>query len=315
MTFNNLNWLSLTIGVVIIWISIFYWIKFKKSKLSFTKISYKNKIFLLLSLFFAFIGILQPKWFTQNQQVTHKWVDVLFVLDVSKSMNTIDYGNKTTRLELAKQAIKKFITKHPNNKYWLIIFTKQATVSIPFTSDINTFLTLLDWVNYKNLTNQWTDFNNALQQAIKMLNSDPNKWKVLVLISDGWDEGDYTSTNYSNLNFKSIIVWVWNKIGWKIFLWYDDFQEPIFQMYHWRPVITRLNDKNLKLLAKDLQWKYFHLEGENDLEKLNSILENIAKQTYQQQIHTKKDLTRYALIISLIFLLIYIFSLKRWKNY
>jgi len=320
MSFENINLITWTIFTFMLIISVYLvYVRFKiikknlpqiKNVFPYYKFNYLKLILLFISFLIAAISIFQPKWFPSKKEIKNQWIDIMFVLDVSKSMNTIDVKNKTypiTRLQLAKQAIKQFITNHPNNRYWLVIFAWDAITTIPLTSDVDTFLTLLAGVNYKNLTKQWTNFNSAIQHAIDSLKLDKNKWKVLVLISDWWDPEDYQWLHI-NLpkDLKTIVIWIWSKQGWRIYLGNDVFWDPIWQTYNGQYVITRLNETNLKKLANDLNWVYIHLQKVSDIKKLNSYLQNIAKQAYKSSIIQKQDLTRYFLIASFIFFLFYI---------
>ncbi len=313
MTFEP-NFLAIITFIVIAIISIYLFTKYKKIKITHIKYHKKNIlgiIFLILSTLAAWISILNFKIPKKTNQ-TIKWTNIIFLLDVSKSMNTIDvrYNNQiTTRLNLAKQAIKNFIQNNLNNKYWLVIFTKQASTIIPPTTDKETFLTLLNWVDYKNLTKQGTDFSVWLKQAINTIKLSQVKNWVIILISDWWDsKEDLWDLNF-NLpkNIKLVVIWVWTKHGWRIYLWNDDFWDPIFQTYNWHYVITKLNEDNLKYIANKFNWKYFNLVNPS---QINQIKSYINKQANYIKNHSSNyfPLTRYILIISFIFFVAYLIT-------
>jgi Ca-activated chloride channel family protein len=268
-------------------------------------------IFLLfsvsISIFMFMIAYFENNKNNNENKIPSK-TNIMFVLDVSKSMNTIDvkYNRKiTTRLNLAKQAIKNYVLKHPNYKYWLVIFAWQAQTILPLTNDKNIFLDFLEWVDYRNLTKQWTNFSQAIKFAIDRFK--PYKWnKYLVIISDWWDPWDYKWIDLSfPKDIQAFVFGIWSKIWWKIFLWTDDFWEPIFQRYRWNYVITKLNESNLKKLANDINWKYFYLDSPG---KLN-ILEKYIKDDALKNLKIKSEnniftIYNIAAIVSLIMFLI-----------
>jgi hypothetical protein len=154
MHFENLN---ITLVSVAILIMILLVIKFGQTKISFLKNNKANLVFLFISLLLLTIALMKPygSYKIINQKI--KTSNILFLLDVSKSMNTLDIREKnliTTRLNLAKAAIEKIITTFPRYNYSLIIFAKEAITVMPFTNDLNIFLSFLKNVNYKNLTQQ-----------------------------------------------------------------------------------------------------------------------------------------------------------------
>lgn len=319
MTAQNINIITILIFLIVSWALIFLtWKTYKYKKENYKKLDriYPNyrigtykMIALIASFIIALFSIFQIKWKEIDKKIETKWVDIMFTLDVSKSMNTadVDYGRyKTTRLNVAKKAIEDYVVKHPNNRYWLVIFAGEAQSIIPLTSDKNVFLTLLAGVDYKNLTQQGTNFNDALAQTFARF-KDKNKWKVMVFISDGWDEWDYKWIDVQIPKWlKSIVIWVWTTKWWKIILWQNAFWEYKYQTYNWHYVITKLNEKNLQKLANDLWWKYIQLDNIDKINQIDNYIKNLSKQAIISSAKERQDLTRYLLIISFILFLVYL---------
>lgn len=313
MNFTNINMVSILIfGLLCLWAM--YWFyknyKIKKGKKLLSKSWILANIFLLLSFIILLFTIFQPKWQEIKKDIKAKWVDVMFVLDVSKSMNSVDirqWNYATTRLDIAKKAIENYVVKHPNNKYWLVIFAGDATSTIPLTTDKDVFLTLLKWVDYRNLTKQWTNFNKALQLAIDRFKKS-KWWKVLVFLSDGWDDGDYQGLNFDfPKDIKTFVIGVWTLRWWNIYLWQNDFWEPIYQRYNWQYVVTHLNENNLKKLANDINAKYIRLENTNQLAQIDGYIKNLEKQSIKlKQATEREDLSRYFVILAFVMFVLYL---------
>lgn len=301
--------------LIVIWINIYLaWRKkhFLSEILKIKDFSYTKFLlgifFLVLSLIFAYLA-----YFPKENSKFSTNTNVVFVLDVSKSMNSIDINlnwNITTRLNLAKKAIEEYVKNHPNFRYWLVIFAKQAQPVLPLTDDINVFLNILSSVDWKNIADQWTNFNNALKVAIERFKN--YKWKnYLVFISDWWDKWDFKWLDFKfPSNIKSYVFWVGTKTWWKIFLGFNDFYEPIFQKYKWKYVITYLNEENLKALAKAINAKYYHLKSIYDLEKIKIKEEKTIKKEEKLSIN-------WYIFLSFVFLLLgsfLNFKIKKWEN-
>jgi hypothetical protein len=61
-------------------------------------------------------------------------------------MKALDYQNSNksySSLDIAKSIIKDYVLKYPKNRYSLTIFSGDFTEVIPFTNDLNLFLTFL----------------------------------------------------------------------------------------------------------------------------------------------------------------------------
>ena len=329
MQFTNINIFSLLIFIIILWIIVFfaynkYYLQTafnKKYKLLSSSSNFYTKyIFLIISLFILLFSLFGIKYLDNTQQVQNKWIDIMFVLDVSKSMNVADVSDwyyNYTRLDVAKKSIANYIVKNEHNRYWLVIFAWDAISTIPLTTDLELFLTMLSWVDYRNLVVQGSDFKKALDLWVDRFVSD-DKSKALVFISDWWDIWDNININ-SNIskNIAYFVVWVWTEKWWKIIKWRDSFDRIFYQKYKWQYVISKLNINNLKEISSKLNSSLFKLEETSDLENINSKLKKLEKKAIIKQIWENlnsysRNLTIFSLIFFIIFLWNYIF--EKTKN-
>ncbi len=141
------------ISIIIWWLSVIFiktnLIK-KKYKLLFKKWSTIKYIFLALSFIILSLWIFDIKWWEKTTKTESKWIDIVFVLDVSKSMNALDFHDNNylySRLTATKSMISNFVSNHPNDRVGLIIFAGDAHSISPLTLDHDTFLTFLDSVD------------------------------------------------------------------------------------------------------------------------------------------------------------------------
>ncbi len=336
MTLTNLNIYTILIFLFWIGIIIYLFYKFYNEKTKIYKeydflaknVSFLKCFLLIWSFLLVLFGIFHLKWWEKTIKTKVSGVDIMFTLDVSKSMDTIDvkyWNNLTTRLNLAKKAIADYVIKHPWNRYWLVIFAGNAIWSIPLTTDSDVFLTMLDGVNYKNLTKQWSDFQQAISTTVNRFLGNKKRWKVIVFISDGWDPWDFHWISSEILqkikkeNIKTFVVWIGSKKWGKILLWKDNFGDYNFQTYDGHYVITKLNTENLKKIASDINAKYIELDNINSIDKITKYIEKLDKKALETKTSKQmNDYTRYLVMISFILFLWYIlvdlFNLDFNKN-
>ena len=136
----------------------------------------------LILLIFAASG---PQIGTRVAPVERKGIDLVFALDVSESMNAQDV--KPSRLEKAKFEISQMINQLKGDRVGLIVFAGSSHLYLPLTSDYEAAQLFLDAIDTKMIPTQGTDLSTALRTAISAFNEESEKYKVMVLVTDGED--------------------------------------------------------------------------------------------------------------------------------
>lgn len=333
MEFTNFDIFRLIIFVIIFLFIVFiFYIKIINQKIfnnnfklmSSNKYFYIKYIFLALSFFSIFITIFWIKWQGSETNNENKWIDIVFVLDVSKSMNVADIKDNNsayTRLDVIKDSISKYITLNTENRYSLVIFAWDAISTMPLTFDHDIFLSFLQTVDYRNLITQWSDFKKAFELWIDRFEEWNDRSKALVFISDWWDKEDsLTKNDIYNItrekdNISYFVVWVWTEAWWKIIKGRDVFWNISYQTHNNQYVISKINTLNLLNISKYLDWEYFQIGNVDDLLKLNSYIKNLEKKALIINWNSSKnDMWRLFSIIwfffFVLFLILYFFEDK-----
>lgn len=327
MEFTNFNIFKLIIFLIILLFILFIFynniINQKLFNNTFKLLSTNNffyikYIFLLLSFFSIFINIFWIKWEGREYNNENKWIDIVFVLDVSKSMNVADIkGNNSvyTRLDVIKDSISKYITLNTENRYSLVIFAWDAISIMPLTFDHDIFLSFLQTVDYRNLINQWSNFWKALTLWIDRFEKWNDRSKALVFISDWWDKEDSLSKNdilnitKGKEDISYFVVWVWTETWWKIIKWIDVFWNISYQTYNNQYVISKINSSNLLNISKNLGWEYFQVSDVDDLLKLNSYIKNLEKKALIINWNSSKnDMWRFFTFLWAFFFVLFLFA-------
>ncbi len=139
----------------------------------------------LLAFLVIIIAAANPQKPGAMENVQRKGVDVMLVLDVSKSMLARDV--KPSRLDKAKQLLLLLTEKLNNDRIGLILFAGRPYLQMPLTSDHGAARMYIQQASPDAVPTQGTVFSEALRMANSAFNSKERKYKTIVLISDGED--------------------------------------------------------------------------------------------------------------------------------
>ena len=145
---------------------------------------WKNQL-TIIGLLFLIFSAAGPQIGTRVAPIERKGVDLVFAVDVSESMNAQDI--KPSRLEKAKFEISQIITQLKGDRIGIIVFAGSSHLYLPLTSDYEASQLFLDALDTKMIPNQGTDLSAALKTAMNVFNNEDDKFKVMVLVTDGED--------------------------------------------------------------------------------------------------------------------------------
>ncbi len=185
-------------------------------------------------------------------------IDVMFVLDVSKSMLSQDV--KPTRLDKAKQCINLLTDQLGDNRVGLVIFAGQAFLQMPLTSDVAASKLYLSNATTDAIPLQGTVISNALQLAGSSLDTKEKKFKAVVLISDGEDHDPKTRSVLQQLYDDGVVIYtvgIGTAAGAPIIEAGNVYKTDI----NGQTVISKLNEEELNLIADKTGGRYYHLDN------------------------------------------------------
>lgn len=198
---NMLIWLWVVVGLILFLL----WANKRRAKIlqSFTqehllkdiafhfepkKARVKN-ILLVGIVLLAVLALLRPQWGFQWQEIKRQGIDILVVIDTSKSMLTQDV--KPNRLERTKFAVLDLIKKLRGDRIGLIAFSGEPFLICPLTVDYGGFQISLDDLSIETIPRGGTNVEKAIREAIKDYGDVSSKYKAIIIITDGDDlEGD-----------------------------------------------------------------------------------------------------------------------------
>lgn len=136
-------------------------------------------------------AIIGPKWGIDYDKREALGVDVMVVLDVSRSMLAGDL--KPNRLQAAKRRIDRLIASR-RNRIGLMAFAGQAALKCPLTLDYGFARDILGTIDPSSAPRAGTNIGKALEKAADhFTDQERNDSKAIVLITDGEDHEGFAS--------------------------------------------------------------------------------------------------------------------------
>jgi len=151
-----------------------------------------RRAFLLLAALACVVAALaRPLGGETKQPFTRSGRDVVFVVDVSRSMLAEDLA--PTRLDRAKQIVSDGLSAMRGDRVAIIAFAGTAVVKCPLTTDTSFARLVLDELDTDSVARGGSYVGDALRRAIDSLfpEEDDGRIRDVVLISDGEDHGSF----------------------------------------------------------------------------------------------------------------------------
>ena len=133
------------------------------------------------------VGLARPQRTHSRTEVTTNGIDIVLGLDVSGSMEALDFtvdNYRVNRIAVVKSVVAKFIDERPNDRIGLIAFAASPYIVSPLTLDHDWLLQNLERVNI-GIGDDGTAIGSAIAAAVNHLRTTTAKSKVVILLTDG----------------------------------------------------------------------------------------------------------------------------------
>ncbi|HZZ83878.1 MAG TPA: VWA domain-containing protein [Anaeromyxobacteraceae bacterium] len=139
---------------------------------------------LLLALALVAVALARPRAAGSHpREVSVEGIDIVIAFDLSTSMRAVDFRPEN-RLHVAKQVLKEFIARRPNDRIGLVVFAGEAYTQCPLTLDHGILSRLVDQLRF-GVIEDGTAIGNALATALNRLRESEAKSRVVILLTDG----------------------------------------------------------------------------------------------------------------------------------
>ncbi len=287
-------------------------------KLAPERSSFKSTIkliTLLTGIAFLVLALVNPKIGTKLETVKREGVDIVFAVDVSKSMLAEDIA--PNRLEKAKRLVSEIINQLGSDRIGIIAYAGQAFPQLPITTDYGAAKMFLQSMNTDMLSSQGTAINSAIDLAATYFNDAEQTNRVLFIVSDGEDHSEGSTTEAVERAIQNGIsiytIGVGKAKGAPIPIKRNGVVESLKKNSEGEVVISRLNEPVLTQIANMGNGQY--INGSYTEDAVNFIKEELAKMDKKEfeakQFAEYKDQFQWFLGIAAFFLFLDIFILDR----
>src|SRR5579863_6291860 len=135
------------------------------------------------------VGLARPQRAHSRTEVTANGIDIMLALDVSGSMQALDFlvdGQRVNRIEVVKSVVSRFIEERPSDRIGLIAFAAAPYLVSPLTLDHDWLQQNLERVN-TGIGDDGTAIGSAIAAAVNHLRTTAAQSKVVILLTDGVD--------------------------------------------------------------------------------------------------------------------------------
>ena len=319
--------LSIIPVMVVIYVLLQIWKKRTQNKfatsdllkrLSPSKSNFKSVlklIFLIVGLSFLVLGLVNPKIGTKLETVKREGVDIVFAIDVSKSMLAEDIA--PNRLEKSKRLVSEIINQLASDRIGIIAYAGQAFPQLPITTDYGAAKMFLQSMNTDMLSSQGTAINEAIELASTYFDDEEQTNRVLFIVSDGEDHSEGSTIDAVELavdeGIRIFTIGVGKTKGSPIPIKRNGIVESLKKDSQGEVVITKLNEEILEEIADEGNGEY--VNGSNTEDAVDFIKEQLnqmdKKEFEAKQFAEYKDQFQWFLGIGLLFLFLEVFLLDR----
>jgi Ca-activated chloride channel family protein len=230
----------------------------------------------IMAISSVIIALARPQTGSEQQLTTGEGIDIVFCLDISGSMLAQDFS--PNRMEAAKQVASEFIDRRPTDRMGLVIFAGESFTMCPLTTDHAVLKSQLYNVQ-SGLLEDGTAIGSGLATGVERLRSSVSKSKVIILLTDGEDNGGRLDPNTAKEIAKSFGVRVYTVgVG-------TEGYAPVPVQTSGGVIMQRekvsIDEKLLTQIANETGGKYFRATDNESLDSIYKEIDRLEKSKFQ----------------------------------
>jgi Ca-activated chloride channel homolog len=238
-------------------------------------------VFRMLAISCIIIALARPQTGSEQQMTSGEGIDIIFCLDISGSMLAQDFT--PNRMEAAKQVVAEFIDNRPTDRMGLVIFAGESFTMCPLTTDHAVLKSQLYNVQ-SGLLEDGTAIGSGLATSVERLRSSVSKSKVIILLTDGENNGGLVDPNSAKEIAKSYGVRVYTiGVGTEGFA-------PVPVQTSSGIIMQRekvsIDEKLLTQIANETGGKYFRATNNESLGSIYKDIDRLEKSKFEVKTFT-----------------------------
>ena len=276
----------------------------------------------LIVLLLAFLGLIfalvNPKIGTKMETVKREGIDIVFAMDVSKSMLAEDVA--PNRLDKSKQLVSQIIKQLGNDRIGIVAYAGSAFPVLPITTDYGVARMFLQSMNTEMVSSQGTSLDEAIKLSLTYFDDKSKTSKLLILISDGEDHSEGAESMAEEANktgMKIITVGIGTEKGATIPLKRNGIVESYQKDNNNEVVVTKLNKASLDAIAKATKGGYVNGNNTKEVvEYIKGTLDKIQKTEFEStEMADYQSQFQWFLGFAILLLFADVFLLERKTNW
>lgn len=257
---------------------------------------------LFLSWTLLIIALMQPENVDQFRQVKNKGYDVLLAVDISASMQALDFSTREkiiNRLDVTKEVVSNFIKGRQGDRLALILFGQNAYLHVPLTLDTASVSSMLNDA-VPGMAGNATAIGDAIGLGVRTLRERPPGSRVLILLTDGEDNASSIPPLEAAKLAKQYGIRIYTiGIGKKGLVPFPN------QLGGYSTGEVAMDEELLKEIANETGGQYFSATNEKMLASIYGKIDELEKSEANETLFLiREPLYYYPLSLSLLILLV-----------
>lgn len=271
--------------------------------------------FLLLSLALMLGALARPQADAGTRVEKTRGRNLLFVLDLSRSMRVTDV--KPDRLAQAKAAIYEILESRPNDRAGVIGFAGTPYLFVPLTVDHNAVRETVGQLDETWIPTGGSNLTAALRLSVDTLKKTGVKQNALVVLSDGEEHEPGLSKAIAEAEKTGIYIFTIG-VGTEDgdFVPGDNFSDGKLRDNRGNPVLSRLNPEVLRQVASETHGRFALAGSGADIPALvregMAGMEEFELQGRQRKVYV--EFYQWLLLPAVLCLMAAIFAGTRWRG-
>ncbi|MGB0647933.1 MAG: vWA domain-containing protein [Bradymonadia bacterium] len=242
-----------------------------------------------IALALLMVGLARPQKI-EAETAEVEGIDIVVAFDMSGSMAYLDYTREQIveaqnaqiplrdRFTDGVEVLRNFIKTRKYDRVSLVVFGKEAFLQFPLTLDYGVMLNILDRMKLEDIDGQGTVIGDALGKSIARLRTSDTKTKLVILITDGEDNGSKVSPVEMAKTAAENSVPVFPILVGKEGETMAPMRDQRGQLVDVRPIRDNVNPQLLKEIAEITKGRFYRATDRKQLEKdLHEILDTFEK--------------------------------------
>jgi Ca-activated chloride channel homolog len=250
-------------------------------------------------------ALARPQTYREEER-TVEGIDIMIVLDLSKSMQETDL--RLNRLDAGQRVIRGFISRRDSDRIGLIVFARETLLQCPLTTDYRSLDQVVADLAIGDVPELGTAIGDGLGLALAQLRRSEARSKIVILVSDGDSNVAYKMDPEEATRLAV-------EMGIRVFtvlVGKEESRTPFGTTQY------AVNPELLQSMARDTGGQFFHAgddaELETSFERIRATLEKSEVKVVGRT--PDKELYQRFLVPAAIFILLeLVMALTRWRRF